>query len=104
MLSALYDGMEARVVNDCHSTKDVGPLLHHTSSQERIMLLGHGSDQGLFFRHYDTKDGFDHIIVGHTHAYNLRRHGGNLIGIWCHADKMDHSLVGSFNYGNFYYL
>lgn len=87
MLSALYDGMEAQVINDYHSTKDIGHLLHRTSPQERIMLLGHGSNQGLFFRHDDTKDGFDHIIVGHPHAYHLRRHGSNLIGIWCHADK-----------------
>ena len=25
-------------------------LLRHVSTQERIMLLGHGSDKGLFFR------------------------------------------------------
>ncbi len=87
VLSALYDGLEAQVVNDYRSTKDMGHLLHHIPMQERIMLLGHGSDQGLFFRHDDTKDSFDHIIVGHPHAYHLRRHGGNIIGIWCHADK-----------------
>lgn len=61
-------------------------MLHHVSSQERIMLLGHGSDQGLFFRHDDTKDAFDKIIVGHPHAFHLRRHGGNMVAVWCHAD------------------
>ena len=29
MLSALYDGLEAQVVNDCRSTKEMGHLLHH---------------------------------------------------------------------------
>ena len=62
-------------------------LLHHVSTQERIMLLGHGSDKGLFYREDDTRDEFDKIIVGHPHAFQLRKHGGNLIGIWCHADK-----------------
>ena len=47
MLSALYDGMEAQVVTDCRSTKEMGRLLHHVSTQDRIMLLGHGSDKGL---------------------------------------------------------
>ena len=37
MLSALYDGQEAQVVNDCHSTKEMGHLLHHVSTQERIL-------------------------------------------------------------------
>ena len=47
MLSALYDGLEAQVVADCRSTKEMGHLLHHVSTQERIMLLGYGSDKGL---------------------------------------------------------
>ena len=87
MLSALYDGLEAQVVADYRSTKEMGHLLHHISPQERIMLLGHGSEKGLFFRADDSKDEFDKIIVGHSHAYHLRKHRGNMIGIWCHADK-----------------
>ena len=50
MLSALYDGLEAQVIDDCRSTKEMEHLLRHVSTQERIMLLGHGSDKGLFFR------------------------------------------------------
>ena len=42
MLSALYDGLEAQVVDDNRSTKEMAHLLHHVSTQERIMLLGHG--------------------------------------------------------------
>ena len=41
------------------------------------MLLGHGSDKGLFFRKNDSKEGFDKVIVGHPHACHLRKHGGN---------------------------
>ena len=87
MLSALYDGLEAQVVADCRSTKEIGHLLHHVSTQERIMLLGHGSDKGLFIREDDSKDKFDKIIVGHSHAYYLRKHGGNIVAVWCNADQ-----------------
>jgi len=31
-------------------------LLHHTSPSERIMLLGHGSDKGLYFRKNDEEE------------------------------------------------
>ena len=86
MLSILYKGMEAEVITDYRSTKEMGHLLHHISTQERIMLLGHGSDKGLFFRADDSKDEFDKIIVGHSHAYHLRKHGGNIVAVWCNAD------------------
>ena len=87
VLSALYEGKDANVISSNCSNKEIEHLLHHVSSQERIMLLGHGSDKGLFYREDDTKDEFDKIIVGHPHSFHLRKHGGNLIGIWCHADK-----------------
>ena len=63
MLSALYDGLEAQVVDDNRSTKEKGHLLHHVSTQERIMLPGHGSDKGLFFRADDSKKEFDFAFV-----------------------------------------
>ncbi|MDY3847932.1 MAG: hypothetical protein SOZ58_06390 [Prevotella sp.] len=87
MLSALYDGLEAQVVTDCRSTKEIGHLLHHVSTQERIMLLGHGSDKGLFFRKDDSKNEFDKIIVGHSHRYHLHNHGSNIVAVWCNADQ-----------------
>ena len=87
MLSALYDGLEAQVVADYRTTKEMGRLLQHVSTQERIMLLGHGSDKGLFFRADDSKDEFDKIIVSHSHAYHLRKHGGNIVAVWCNADQ-----------------
>ena len=35
----------------------------------------------------DSKDEFDKVIVGHAHAYHLRKHGGNLVAVWCNADR-----------------
>ena len=87
MLSALYDGLEAQVVTDYRTTKEMGRLVHHVSTQDRIMLLGHGSDKGLFYRADDSKEGFDKVIVWHPHSYHLRTHGGNLVAVWCNADQ-----------------
>lgn len=87
MLSVLYDGLGAQVVDDYLSTKGMGRLLHHVSSQKRIMLLGHGSEKGLFFREDDSKDIFDKIVIGHPHAYYLRKHRGNIVAVWCNADQ-----------------
>ena len=87
MLSTLYEGLEVQVIDGDCSTKEMNRLLHHVSPQERIMVLGHGSDKGLFFRHDDSKEVFDRIIVGHPHAYHLRRHGGNIVAVWCNADR-----------------
>lgn len=87
MLSALYDSQGVQVVSDCRSKKEMGHLLRHVPKQECVMLLGHGSDKGLFFRADDSKDEFDKIIVGHSHAYHLREHGGNIVAVWCNADQ-----------------
>lgn len=65
----------------------MGRLLHHVSTHERIMLLRHGSDKGLFFRKDDSKDEYDKVIVCHAHAYHLRKHDGNIVAVWCNADK-----------------
>lgn len=85
MLSILYEGVGARVIESDCSNKEMGHLLHHTSPSERIMLLGHGSNKGLYFRMNDEEEDFDGIIVGHPQAYYLRKHCGGIIGIWCHA-------------------
>lgn len=87
VLQILHEGLGARVVaGDC-SNREMGHLLHHAHMGERIMLLGHGSDKGLFYRKDDTQNVFDKILVGHPQAYMLRRHRGSVIGIWCHADE-----------------
>ena len=93
MLSALYDGLEAQVVIDYRTTKEMGRLLHHVSTQDRIMLLGHGSDKGLFFREDDSKNEFDKIIVGHSHRYHLHNHGSNIVAVWCNAEGDNQGTV-----------
>lgn len=85
MLSILYDGMTVRLIESDCSNKELGHLIRHTSPGERIMLLGHGCDKGLFYRRNDENETFDGIIVGHPQAYHLRKHQGGIIGIWCHA-------------------
>lgn len=87
MLRALYEGTEAKVADQRLSKREINRIFHHTPANERIMLLGHGSDKGLFSRTDDTQpDCFDRLLVYHPHAYYLRRHGPNLVGVWCHAD------------------
>ena len=39
MLSALNDELEAQVVDNCRSTKEMAHLFRHVSTQERIILL-----------------------------------------------------------------
>ena len=87
VLTSLYKGTDSKVIDQSACKREIGHMLHHCSPRERIMLLGHGSENGLFSRTDDNVPEFDRIIVGHPHAYHLRHHGPNIIGIWCHADK-----------------
>lgn len=99
VLKILYEGLDAQVIVDDCSRPVIDHLLKHASTRERVMLLGHGSDKGLFFRRDDTKNEFDKVIVGHRNNYMLRRHDGNIIGIWCHANLFAQSegLHGLFS-------
>lgn len=85
MLGLLYQGLGARLVDQQTSNAELRHILNHVPRSERIMMLGHGSENGLFSREDDTSPDFDRIIVGHPHAYYLRNHGGNMVGIWCNA-------------------
>jgi len=86
MRSALYEGTEAKVLDESCSNADIRHALNRVAPSERIMLLGHGTDKGLFYRKDDTQDGFDGLVISHQHAYYLRKHSGNIIAVWCHAD------------------
>ena len=86
MLSILYAGLEAKVLDQTYSNKEVKDALNHTSRMERMMLLGHGSDRGLFSKENDDCEEYDRLIVNHSHAYYLRKHGGNMVAVWCNAD------------------
>lgn len=81
-LRTLYEGREdVRVLTGGESRKELGSILYHLRPGERVMLLGHGTDAGLFRL---EEDGEYRLYVGHTMAYALRKHP--VIGIWCHAD------------------
>lgn len=84
-LSALYDEGADTVIDQRQTSREVCHTLNHLPHCERLLLLGHGSDRGLFAKMDGTKDSFDRIIVGNQQAYYLRKHGANTIGIWCHA-------------------
>lgn len=87
MLSALYDNLaNVRVVDQGVSNAEFKHLLNHLPKSERLMLLGHGSDKGLFSRDDDNGEFFDRLMLSHSHAYYLRKHGGNIFALWCNAD------------------
>lgn len=86
-LTALYEGWSDSIVyNERLSSKEVNHLFHHCSPTDQIILLGHGSDKGLYYREDSHKEGFDCVMVGHPHRHWLQnRH--NIIGVFCHADR-----------------
>ena len=80
-LRTIYEGREdVRLLTGGESRKELGSILFHLRPGERVMLLGHGSPEGLFRL---EKDGEYRLYVGHSMAYALRKHP--VIGIWCHA-------------------
>lgn len=86
VLSLLYEGMEVRLLDQSSNSAVIRRVLNHTPRKERIMLLGHGSDKGLFSRDNDEQEVFNRLMVHHPHAYYLRKHEGNIVAVWCNAD------------------
>ena len=86
MLSVLYEGLEHTYIDQSNSKKDICHILNHVPRHERIYLLGHGSDKGLFSREDDNHNDFDRLMVYHPHAYYLRKHGCNIVAMWCNAN------------------
>ncbi len=81
-LRTIYEGREdVRLLTGRESRKELGSILFHLRAGERVLLLGHGTDAGLFRL---EEDGEYRLYVGHTMVYPLRKHP--VIGIWCHAD------------------
>lgn len=85
MLAALYSGQAYRLLDQQTSSHEIRTRIRLSPPHERIMLLGHGCPQGLFSKTDDDAHAYDRLIINHRHAYHLRQHGSNLIGIWCHA-------------------
>ena len=86
VLAGLYEGLEVRLLDNSHPNGVIEHHLNHTPKHKRIMLLGHGSDKGLFSREDDRINVFNRIIVRHSHAYYLRKHGANIVAVWCNAN------------------
>lgn len=86
-LAALYEGwQDCEVYRGKLTSKEVNHAFHHCLPTTQIMLLGHGSDKGLYYRENSHKEGFDCVMVGHPHRHWLaRRH--NIVGIFCNADE-----------------
>ena len=79
-LRVLYEGREGiRLLRGYESRNEVNDILFHLPAGEAVMLLGHGSDAGLFRK----QDGVYSLYVGRSMAYCLRKHW--VIGVWCHA-------------------
>lgn len=93
-LRILYEDLEdVRAIHGQHESRnDLLSLLFHRPG-EPVMLLGHGTDAGLF----RLENGEYCCYVGRSMAYCLRKHP--LIGIWCHANLFaeNHRLHGLFS-------
>jgi hypothetical protein len=93
-LHALYGGMEGVDLHTGEESRNrLSSLLYHLQPGEPVMLLGHGSPDGLF-----RKEGEEYqCYVGRSMRFLLRGHP--LIGIWCHANlfAQRNSLHGLFS-------
>jgi hypothetical protein len=84
-LSAIYVGKDWTVINTNVSKKT---LKDSIKSHDRIIMLGHGSDKGLF--------GFKHIVIDSNYVYLLK--DKICVCVWCNADLFvkKYSLKGLF--------
>ena len=79
-LSVLYEDLEdVRILHGLESRNKLNQMLFHLRPGEPVMLLGHGSDAGLFRK----QNGVNTLYIGRSMAYCLRKHP--VIGVFCHA-------------------
>ena len=97
VLKGLYEGKEYRLVDQSMTNQEVRHVLNHANVFETMMLLGHGSERGLYSRIDDSQEEFDRILVGKHHCYYLKKQH-RIIGIWCHANLFaeEYHLTGLF--------
>ena len=84
-LSDIYSDKNWTVINTNVSKKI---LKEQIKSHDRIVMLGHGSENGLF--------GFDRMVIDSNLVYLLREK--NCICIWCNADM----FVNKYKLSGFY--
>lgn len=107
LAEAIYANMpNVHVVEDKWYERGIGQLLWQTPKEEPILIVGYGDCHGLYRERFndvleispdDLDDpvwmqrlancqvGAPQIVLNRIHAYNLRRHNGNIIGIWPNA-------------------
>lgn len=107
LAEAIYANMpNVHVVEDEWYERGIGQLLWQTPKEEPILIIGYGDCHGLYRERFndvleispsDFDDlewvhrlancqiGVPQIVLNRIHAYNLRRHNGNIIGIWPNA-------------------
>jgi hypothetical protein len=73
-LKPIYEGRGWTVMNKIVSNSE---LVKAFKSHDRIVMMGHGYEQGLF----EPKRG---VIISSKHVYLLRQK--ECVGIWCNAD------------------
>jgi hypothetical protein len=73
-LCKIYEGRDWTVVRDKPSKKTLKEAI---KQHDRIIMLGHGCEKGLFNSNYDT-------VIDSNYVYLLREK--TCVGIWCNAD------------------
>lgn len=99
---AIYAGMNVHTVDDAWYERGIGQLLWQTPKEEPILMIGYGDCYGLYANRYSERLELNpsmlddpmylrriaacmdvpHYVLRKLHGYNLRKHNGNLIGIW----------------------
>lgn len=72
-LKEIYMGKNWTIIN---SNISKSSLRKHIKEHDKIVMLGHGTCEGLI--------GFNHLVIDSTYVYLLREK--HCIGIWCNAD------------------
>ena len=93
VLSIIYkDKKDWTIINDCNISNN--KLTEQIKQHDRIIMLGHGSPNGLF---NPVNPGF---LIDKRHVFYLRQMKNNVY-IWCNADQFikSHNLKNCFYTG-----
>lgn len=102
LAKAIYANMDVRVADASWYERGIGELLWQTPKEEPILMIGYGDCHGMFTHPFTEEihinpsmlDDIDMLVrifacierpryvLRKLHAYYLRKHNGNLIGIW----------------------
>lgn len=107
LAEAIYANIpNVHVVEDEWYERGIGQLLWQTPKEEPILIIGYGDCHGLYRERFNDvleispsnlgdpmwvhrlancQIEVPQIVLNRIHAYNLRRHNSNIIGIWPNA-------------------